>query len=1723
MPSKRKIEDFDPNKSDSADSTYGASAPKNARPRLSKSQRTKPSRKRQRLDLDGSDDLSEDEDDISEASLHREATVDEEATDYDDVTGRPKRKAKEKRRTYQEPDSEDDIEDSASERFVTPKKRQTQKTKILKLRYTPQPSSNPTRRSTRARSGSMSARPSSAGLHSGTRRSSRIAHDDTEPIIALTDSGHHANVVRPGTKSPPSGRPRVGGKGPKKGPTTSVVYEEENSSGQTKNELVEEEEDLHRIEVAASREDLGEDEEDPQSQPPRESNTLHRMRLDPPIRDPVSIDDGAVIPESGDEGLPIHEEYDDEEPVSQPRRTTRRTEKIIVGPTAGQVGVPDSVTSRRNLRSAAEKRKTRGSQRTGRQESSDFEPAADEAEEENVSDSEAAGSSPRKADDSSSSGRRPTRAAKVQSRTRRNDRSDENDGIRAEELAEELEDLRPSRARRGRRSDIIYEGKPQTRKRKPVDYRILRPDQVLPIEDEGLAEAATPSRRPRGGGGGVWQRSLYSTYGPFGGAGGPPPVFGGPGGLAAAGGVDSDSSDDEVQQRPRAIGFGGTVGMTPTTGPQGFGLLQPGQTHNLDPLQGPSGTPANLGKIKDKQALADADPLGVDQNVNFDSVGGLQGHIDQLKEMVSLPLLYPEIFQRFHVTPPRGVLFHGPPGTGKTLLARALASSVSSGGRKVTFYMRKGGDALSKWVGEAERNLRLLFEEARKTQPSIIFFDEIDGLAPVRSSKQDQIHSSIVSTLLALMDGMDGRGQVIIIGATNRPDSVDPALRRPGRFDREFYFPLPNLEARRSILDIHTKGWEPPLTSSFKHEIAALTKGYGGADLRALCTEAALNAVQRRYPQIYKSNEKLQIDPATITVAAKDFMISVKRIVPSSERSTSSGAAPLPGHIEPLLRQPLSEIKDVVSEILPQPKRLTALEEAEFEDAEDDRGIGAERMQQEFERSRVFRPRLLLKGLPGMGQQYLAAALLNHLEGMHVQSFDLSTLLSDSTRSAEAAVIQLFTEVRRHKPSIIYIPSVDIWFKTVGEAVISTFSGLLGTLAPTDPVMLLGILECGTNQVDPRMTQTLFGFSRRNQFEVQQPPNPARRQYFQKVADYLGTSPSDFPEPMNRKKRRLEILPPVPPEPETSTVASREELKEQKKRDRYLLNMLKLRIHPIMEQIRVKHKKFRTGVIDESQIRYLYEEEDPSVVSTDLPPDERHRDHPRPYEIGSDGHGEPGLVETATSKFFYNMEIVTIEKRLSNGYYKRPKDFLSDVKKLAKDAKAVGDADRLLKANELLTNVEVDMGIIESDTAFMAELEHVYTREREREKDMMEKQKRLIGREEERRLQLMPPGDPQTDLGITREPSDGPVLLGEPTANGILQHPVTPLLNASQPSQTSSLSHPSLQISDLNDLGPRYSQSNGTSVPSHDYDVQMSNSRDGSSTSPDQGTQDSSFGQSAQTRPMSTYTGARNSLMTRKALNQLSQTSVSTPMAEGSNPQDYTNYASTTTSSDKRNTGSSGDKMNTQSDKFNTQSDKTSTQNDRTSTQSDKTSTQNEKTSSQIDKASSQNGKTSTQSTQESNGRMEGPDLSMLPEPPVSASQYPDTQPLILGSQSSGRSSNPSSQVQQYQPQTRPSNRTNNSIDALLNPNSSPTKSLVDPYLIEDFLNKVVADSSGFSVEQLEQMYSMMMDKIWKTRGDRDRVRVVHDVTREFVEVLADMRDCGQIFQEPSHDYEYNF
>ena len=992
MASKRKFDTFDPTKSDSDDLDYGAESPPRARSRTagrkSKSATRKPLKRRRETYEDSEGEIEVDSDDVSEGvSFGRSSEEEAEEAEVNPTTGRRKRKAASKPVKYEDP-SDEDIEEISDRDPIrpTPSHRnrrdivlQSKESLIVKLKV---PITMESGRPTRSRTGSMpKKREPTPQIHSaaGTRRSSRISHNDEEALVALTDSGRHEQVTRAATATPEppaQSSSRRATRGGKKLP--SAIMEASQEDSQPRQEQVEGEEFMSQLHEAAQR--------DPDAQVERTSPEAEEEV----IRMEVAEEVEQVVQESMDE--------DDDAPVARGGRGLRARRRASTPPTS-------QPPPRRSLRSKKS---------MGPEPSSDFEPdaEADADVEENVSSSDDLLKPPRgrsSNDESTTGSRRSGRLARKpasqRSRSKRHRSDEEVDyQLDPEEVADEAADLeedrrrnRRERARPKRRSnEIAFE--PTLRNRgKQVDYRIIRPELLAQVEeDDGPATAVTPSRNRRGGGGGAY-RSLFSTFGPFGGAGGPPPVFGGPEGQGATGGVDSDSSDDEMGgARGGQAGVGGTVGMTPTSAfpkpysaPQGL---------NSDPIQGPGGGPPGLGKVKDKRALADADPLGVDPNVTFDGVGGLDDHINQLKEMVSLPLLYPEVFLQFHVTPPRGVLFHGPPGTGKTLLARALASSVSSQGKKVTFYMRKGADALSKWVGEAEKQLRLLFEEARKNQPSIIFFDEIDGLAPVRSSKQEQIHASIVATLLALMDGMDGRGQVIVIGATNRPDSVDPALRRPGRFDREFYFPLPEQKDRRSIIDIHTKGWEPELKPEFKDQLAELTRGYGGADLRALCTEAALNAVQGTYPQIYSSNKKLLIDPSTIKVLAKDFMISVNKIVPSSERSAASGAAPLRKDVEPLLRRPLEEVAHMVDQAIPRKRKATALEEAMYDDRDDNTGFERENMARQFESSRVFRPRLLIRGMQGMGQQYLGAALLSKLEGLHVQNFDMATLMKDSTR-----------------------------------------------------------------------------------------------------------------------------------------------------------------------------------------------------------------------------------------------------------------------------------------------------------------------------------------------------------------------------------------------------------------------------------------------------------------------------------------------------------------------------------------------------------------------------------------------------------------------------------------------------------------------------------------------------------------------------------------------------
>ena len=244
----------------------------------------------------------------------------------------------------------------------------------------------------------------------------------------------------------------------------------------------------------------------------------------------------------------------------------------------------------------------------------------------------------------------------------------------------------------------------------------------------------------------------------------------------------------------------------------------------------------------------------------WESLAGMEEHVKTLKEMTLLPLAYPEMFETLGAGAARGVLLHGPPGTGKTAAVRAMLGAAARGPRPISFFSRLGADCLGKYSGEAERKLRLLFEEAEKHQPSIIFFDEIDGLAPARrggggaSGAQDEIHSSVVATLLALMDGLSGRGSVVVVASTNRPDAVDAALRRPGRFDRELFFGLPDARARADILGVHTRGWTPAPTRATLEAVAARTEGCAGADLRAIANAALMSALQRTCPSLLKGD-----------------------------------------------------------------------------------------------------------------------------------------------------------------------------------------------------------------------------------------------------------------------------------------------------------------------------------------------------------------------------------------------------------------------------------------------------------------------------------------------------------------------------------------------------------------------------------------------------------------------------------------------------------------------------------------------------------------------------------------------------------------------------------------------------------------------------------------------------------------------------------------------------
>ncbi|KAL7950426.1 hypothetical protein V8C42DRAFT_119897 [Trichoderma barbatum] len=1610
---KRALEEFDPNKSDPEDENFD---PIEARPSRS-SKKTRQSRNakpgQKRTNRYRGSDIDDDDDELSDSEEESfgENTEESDEEAPRNAAGRRARKVAVKQQNYKESsedDGDDDMEGKEEQEEldelddVPPKPVKRETSRLVKLKV--------------------------SGPALAQTRKTRAHTEDAEEFMELSASGRHAVLTRESRSRSPeaaarSNRASRAAKGLLKAPEPLQEAAHESSFRETDDANAPDE-------LSQDSPNLGKQEEIDSDMP----DAAKEVNEDQEGEEAAAQNS---VPAKQDEAEEEEDDDDDDVPTTRRTRSSRaaaagastedavETTEVVEAEAAAE-DVSDAGGARRSRRLA------RGTKKSTQEPSSDFEPG-DDSDDAEASDKERKGHNDDVIDSPTPRGRQ-TRSRGRTSR-RRNSSADDEPDFDLDELNEEARELRrSSRPHRKARTEspIVYqEG---SRRRPRINYYVP-PLTAVNIEDEAEDPAPTPARnRRRGGASAGWDRNLNTTYGPFGGGDAVGSLLGGPWGTGATGGVDSDSSDDEMMHRSTAAG---NVGMTPTSAaPAAGGLVSGGQGHGVD------ATP-NVGKLKDRKALADADPLGVDLNVDFSKVGGLQGHIDQLKEMVQLPLLYPELFTRFHVTPPRGVLFHGPPGTGKTLLARALANSVGSGGKKISFYMRKGADALSKWVGEAEKQLRLLFEEARKTQPSIIFFDEIDGLAPVRSSKQEQIHASIVSTLLALMDGMDGRGQVIVIGATNRPDNIDPALRRPGRFDREFYFPLPDLEGRRSILNIHTQDWG--LSDEFMRSLAENTKGYGGADLRALCTEASLNAIQRTYPQIYSSTEKLLVDPAKISVHASDFMISIKKLIPSSERSATSGARPLPTSIAPLLREQFDEAKRALDLLLPRRKKTTALEEALYEQFEDeDHGFGRETLNQEFERSRVFRPRFLISGAHGMGQGYISSAILHHFEGIHVQNFDLPSLLNDG-RAMEQVIVGLFTEVRRHKPSVIYIPNIDAWYAVLaGTLALVTFRTMLRSIAPTDPVLLLATADCEKKELPEEMVRDFFGYSRKNQMQITRPNRANRMEYFSKTLEYVKLQPRDFPDLDNRKKRVLEELPVAPPAPVKPP--TKEEVKALKKKDHQLLNALKIQLQPIMDQINRRYKKFRQPVLQQSQIEYLFLEADPNYVRPDLAEGEN-----RPFEIVKDKHGNDVLMHAESGKYYYNLETTTIEERLSNGFYARPKDFLFDIKALARDAKNIGDKERTLKANELLSNVEVDVASIESSTAHV-DWEALYQRQQHRAKEAAEKErKRMAMRSVLERV--------QSDLGGGNDSdSQGPLTLGEPVpgARTMARFQIrSPLSNGH--GEAGQDEHP---------------LSNGVPNPTKEGDVQMSGTDD-----------DTQILTQSQTSPMGPPLRSQeisSSLNLAAGATQVSQRSAVTTLPPGVSPSAVINEASTTKTSDPSTHRSSN--WSTQNTNGNHEHDDTLPDTLVVAQNQSQLSLQNQSilsSSSEIWPHTQARGPALDESSSAS--LISRPSLQsqthQSPAGSKSVISLPSHDGSLLGDpiRNSGSSS---------QPLPLPVERE-----------------------IEELLNRVADYTSGCTIEQLEQVNREMMDEIWRNRNEWNRVKVLVSVSEVFNDVINDIEN----------------
>ncbi|MBO3832632.1 MAG: CDC48 family AAA ATPase [Candidatus Brockarchaeota archaeon] len=427
--------------------------------------------------------------------------------------------------------------------------------------------------------------------------------------------------------------------------------------------------------------------------------------------------------------------------------------------------------------------------------------------------------------------------------------------------------------------------------------------------------------------------------------------------------------------------------------------------------------------------------------VSYDDIGGLHDEVRRVREMVELPLRHPEVFQRLGIEPPKGILLYGPPGCGKTLLAKAVANEVNA-----TFISISGPEIMGKYYGESEERLRQVFKEAQENAPSIIFIDEIDAIAPKRSEVQE-VERRVVAQLLALMDGLKARGDIIVMAATNMPELIDPALRRPGRFDREIEIRVPNKDGRLEILQIHTRG--VPLANDVDLEkIAEITYGYSGADLALLCKEAAMKVLRRNLPSIESLDEGVPTEVLEkLIVTPNDFMEAYREITPTVMREVSVEVPVV--HWDDV--GGLEDVKRMLIESIVEPiKHPEAFKELGIEPP---KGI-------------------LLYGPPGCGKTLLAKAIATE-SGANFISIRGPEVFSKWVGESEKTIREVFRKARMASPAIVFLdeiesiaPSEILDESGVSKRVVSQLLTEIDGLIPLQNVIVIG----ATNkpwEVDP--------------------------------------------------------------------------------------------------------------------------------------------------------------------------------------------------------------------------------------------------------------------------------------------------------------------------------------------------------------------------------------------------------------------------------------------------------------------------------------------------------------------------------------------------------------------------------------------------------------------------------------------------------------------------------